>query len=178
MKKVVLFFVSLFPFFYLVWSVQNAVDPIKYIYTYTGLSALAFLLFSLSIYPIKSFINLLKYRKMLGLFSLFYLLLHVSNFILLDAQLDMMYMIREVVKRPFISFGMIAFLILLFMGITSTKKLYVKYSIWHKLVYIALLLALMHEVLAQKVIGIFEYFLILISCGLLGVRGMIVYKKR
>lgn len=178
MKKIVLFSLCFMPMLYLAWSVQNANDPIKYIYTYTGFYALGFLMFSLSLQPLKIFINLLKYRKMLGLFSLFYGLLHVSNFIILDAQFDIMFMIREVLKRPFISLGMVAFLILLFMGITSSKKLYVKYFRWHQLVYIALILILVHEILAQKVMGFLEYFLILMSFLLLNLRGIFAYKKR
>lgn len=176
MKKIVLFSLCFMPVLYLGWSVQNANDPIKYIYTYTGFSSLGFLMLSLLIHPMKKVFNLLKYRKILGLFSLFYALLHVSNFIILDAQFDLGFIAQEVLKKPFIYLGMIAFLILVFMGATSSKKLFAKYVKWHKLVYLALVLALIHESMAQKVLGGLEYILIFCVFILL-VPRVLVYKK-
>lgn len=175
MKKIVLFSLCLMPVLYLAWSVQEANDPIKYIYTYTGFSAIVFLILSLSISPLKKIVNLIKYRKMLGLFSLFYASLHVMNFILLDAQIDFDFIAQEVFKKQFIFLGAVSYLILIFMGFTSTKKLFAKYNRWHKLVYIALILALIHESAAQKVLGVTEYSLILIGVLLFGIRGF-MYK--
>jgi sulfoxide reductase heme-binding subunit YedZ len=177
MKKIVLFSLCLMPVLYLAWSVQEANDPIKYIYTYTGFSAIVFLILSLSISPLKKIVNLIKYRKMLGLFSLFYASLHVMNFILLDAQIDFDFIAQEVFKKQFIFLGAVSYLILIFMGFTSTKKLFAKYNRWHKLVYIALILALIHESAAQKVLGVTEYSLILIGVLLFGIRGF-MYKVK
>ena len=114
---------------------------------------------------------------MLGLFSLFYASLHVMNFILLDAQIDFDFIAQEVFKKQFIFLGAVSYLILIFMGFTSTKKLFAKYNRWHKLVYIALILALIHESAAQKVLGVTEYSLILIGVLLFGIRGF-MYKVK
>ena len=85
---------------------------------------------------IKEKINLMKYRKEIGLLGFSYALLHLLNFIILDAQFDFQFVIKETLDKPFIYLGMIAFFIILFMAITSTKKLYKKYNKYHKLVYL------------------------------------------
>lgn len=174
MKKLLVFTLSSLPLFYLLFSVQSAADPIKYIYTFTGLSALAFLLLTLSVSPLKKVINFMIYRRMLGLFALFYATLHFLNFFVLDAQFDFGFVIKESLQKPFIYLGQISFLILIFMGITSTKKLFAKYNSWHKLVYIALIFVVIHEVMAQKVNGFLEYFFITFTAIVLLVR---VYAK-
>lgn len=170
MKKTLLVFISLTPLLYLVYSVQNANDPIKYIYTFTGLSSMGFLFASLCISPLKKIYNLMVYRKTLGLFALFYAFLHFANFFVLDAQFDISFVLKETLDKPFIYLGMVAFLIFVFMGFTSTKKLFAKYNKWHKLVYIALILVIIHENMAQKVMGILEYFFIAFAMILLGFR--------
>jgi len=129
-------------------------DPIKYIYTVTGVSATVILFFTITISLIKHKINLMKYRRDIGLFGFFYALLHMINFAVFDAQLDIVFIIEETLDKPFIYLGMIAFFILLFMAITSTKRLYRKYGKYHKSVYFALLLVTIHFVMAQKTIDI------------------------
>jgi len=173
MKKVFVFLVLISPFFYLLWSVQTANDPIKYIFSFTGVSAVVILMFSLSIAPIKKVVNLLKYRKMIGLFAFFYALLHFLNFYILDAQLDFAFVVKETIDKPFVYLGMIAFTILLFMTLSSTKKLFRKFSSWHKLVYISLVLVTIHSSMAQKVLSSLEYTFIIVTCVLLGYR---IYK--
>lgn len=174
MKKAVLFILLLMPFFYLLWSVQEANDPIKYIFTYTGISSISILMLSLFITPFKGVINLLKYRRMLGLFAFFYAFLHFANFYILDAELDFAFVVKETLDKPFIYLGMIAFGILVFMAITSTKKLFKKFNSWHKLVYIALILVTIHSAMAQKVLSSLEYTFIITTCILLGYR---IYEK-
>ncbi len=170
MKKTIIFIVLLLPFLYLLWSVQSANDPIKYIFSFTGVSAVVILMILLSITPIKKVINLVKYRKMIGLFAFFYALLHFLNFYILDAQLDFAFVVKETLDKPFVYLGMIAFGILSFMALTSTKKLFRKFSSWHKLVYISLVLVTIHSSMAQKVLSSLEYTFIVATCILLGYR--------
>lgn len=174
MKKVFLFIVLLLPLVYLLATVQSANDPIKYIFTYTGLSSIIILMISLTLTPLKKVINLIKYRRMIGLFAFFYAFLHFLNFYILDAQLDFTFVIKETLDKPFIYLGMIAFAILLFMAITSTKKLFRRFNSWHKSVYIVLILVTIHSSMAQKVLSSLEYTFILVTCILLGYR---VYTK-
>ncbi len=177
MKKVVLFIVLLLPFFYLLLTVMDANDPIKYIFTYTGLSSLVILMLSLSITPLRKTINLVKYRRMVGLFAFFYAFLHFMNFFILDAEFSLAFVLKETLDKPFVYLGMISFVILLFMAITSTKKLFAKFNKWHKLVYVVLVLVVIHESMAQKVLSSLEYSFIGITCILLGYR-VFLYKQK
>ena len=173
-KKAILFIVLLLPFIYLLVTVQNANDPIKYIFTCTGLSSIIILMTSLVFTPIKKVINLIKYRKMTGLFAFFYAFLHFLNFYILDAQFDFSFLLKETLDKPFVYLGMISLVILFFMALTSTKKLFSKFSSWHKLVYISLVLVTIHASMAQKVLSSLEYTFIGVTCILLGYR---IYEK-
>ncbi len=174
MKKTILALLLLTPLCYLLWSVRSANDPIKYIYTFTGTSAITILMLSLAVSPLKKVVNLMRYRKVLGLFAFFYALLHFINFYVLDAQLDFAFVVKETLDKPFVYLGMISFLILLFMALSSTKKLFRKFSSYHKAVYIVLVLVTIHASMAQKVLSSLEYTYIIVTFMLLGYR---VYEK-
>ena len=164
MKRLLLYLISLAPLVYLLtrlFIIDDVNDPIKYIYTITGATATVIVFFSITISLIKDKINLMKYRKEIGLLGFFYALLHLLNFIILDAQFDFEFVIKETLDKPFIYLGMIAFFIILFMAITSTKKLYKKYNKYHKLVYLFLILITIHWIMAQKAISILQFSYIL-----------------
>ena len=114
MKKVLLFVFLLIPLFYALielFFLKNVQDPIKYIYTITGATATVILFFSISISLITKWINLIKYRRMIGLFAFFYAFLHFLNFYILDAELDITFVIKETIDKPFIYLGMVSFII-------------------------------------------------------------------
>jgi sulfoxide reductase heme-binding subunit YedZ len=137
-----------------VFILQSVNDPIKYIYTITGVASIVILFFTTIISLIKKWVNLIKYRKMIGLFSFFYAFLHLLNFIVFDMELDFVFAFEETLDKPFIYLGMIAFLLLLFMAITSTKKLFKQFHRWHKVIYLALALGTIHFIMAQKSLSI------------------------
>lgn len=158
--RVGLFIFLLLPLIYLsmeVFYFQNANDPIKYIYTFTGVVAIVLLFITTTLSLIRSIINLIPYRRQIGLFGFFYAFLHLSNFIVLDAQFDLEFVLKESLDKPFIYLGMIAFFILLFMAITSTKNLFVKYYKYHKVIYIVLFLVTIHFIMAQKSLSQAQY---------------------
>lgn len=155
-----LFIVLFLPFMYLALEVfyfQNAIDPIKYIYTFTGVVAIVLLFFTTTLSFIKAKINLMTYRRQIGLFAFFYAFLHLCNFIILDAELDVDFIIKESFDKPFVYLGMSAFFILVFMAITSIKTLYAKYYPYHKAIYVALVFVTIHFVMAQKSLSIPQY---------------------
>lgn len=169
MKKLSISLILLLPLLFLAFKVfvlEDITDPIKYIYVITGASATVILFFSICISLIKDKINLIKYRKLIGLFGFFYGLLHLLNFVVFDAELDFLFIIEETIDKPFIYLGMIAFFILLFMAGTSTKKLFRKYNKYHKSVYLALILITIHWVMAQKSISILQFGYILAILGI------------
>lgn len=170
MKRFFLYLVCILPLFYLLTRLfifDNVNDPIKYIYTITGTAATVIIFFSITISLITEKINLIKYRKEVGLFGFFYALLHLLNFVILDAQFDFEFVLKETFDKPFVYLGMIAFFIVLFMAITSTKKLYRKYNKYHKLVYLSLILITIHWIMAQKAVSIlqFSYIIAILTLG-------------
>lgn len=160
MKQLLIYFLLSIPLLVLNLQIlvfENVVDPIKYIYTVTGATATVILYFSITISLISKKINLLKYRRLIGLFGFFYALLHLLNFIVFDAEFSMIFIIEETFDKPFIYLGMIAFFILLFMSFTSTKSLFKKYKTKHQIIYIALILITIHFIMAQKSLSILQY---------------------
>lgn len=133
---------------------RTPTDPLKFLSDLAGNSALWLLALTLLVIPLRSYIgiNLLKYRRLLGLFAFFYALIHALLFIGVDQQFDLFGVQHEVITKPFIAFGMGAFLILLLMALTSSKKLYAKFRSWHKLVYIAVVLIAIHYLMSHKTI--------------------------
>lgn len=133
---------------------RTPTDPLKFLSDLVGNSALWMLALTLLVTPLRSYIgiNLLKYRRLLGLFAFFYALVHALLFVGVDQQFDVFGVQHEVITKPFIAFGMGAFIILLLMALTSTKKLYAKFRSWHKLVYIAVVLIAIHYLMSHKIV--------------------------
>ena len=163
MKRFFIYLIAFLPIVYLLirlFIFDDITDPIKYIYTITGVSATIILFISIIISMIKNKINLMKYRKEVGLLGFFYAFMHLINFIVFDASFDFEFIIKETLDKPFIYLGMIAFFILLFMAITSSKQLFRKYNNYHKLVYISLILITIHWIMAQKSVNINQFIYI------------------
>lgn len=182
MKKVLLFIALLIPLFFAVFELfilQNVKDPIKYIYTMTGATATIILFITITISMIKRWINLIKYRRMVGLFGFFYAFLHFLNFFILDAELNLEFVVKETFDKPFIYLGMIAFLILTLMAITSIRVLYKKYNKFHKLIYLALILVTIHFIMAQKSLSIpqWGYIIIILLIGFFKVAQLLENRK-
>ncbi|WP_373069728.1 sulfite oxidase heme-binding subunit YedZ [Sulfurimonas sp.] len=154
-KQFFLVIALLTPLMFLLYKlfVVGVDDPIKYIYTLTGATAITLLYATTTISIVKKIKNLVKYRRTVGLFSFFYALLHLLNFIIFDMELDLGFAISETIDKPFIYLGMIAFLILLFMAVTSLRVLFSKYFKYHKVIYIAIILVTIHFIMAQKTLS-------------------------
>ncbi|CAI8234494.1 MAG: Protein-methionine-sulfoxide reductase heme-binding subunit MsrQ [Arcobacter lacus] len=182
MKKILLIIALFLPALYLTYEiliVQNINDPIKYIYTFTGVSAIVLILASVLISVIKKFLNFMKYRKLIGLFGFFYASLHFLNFVILDAELSIPFIISETIKKPFIYLGMFSFLIIILMAVTSTKKLYKRYSGLHKLIYLSILSFFIHTIIAQKSIVLIDaiFIAIVLFIGLLKILQYRIFIK-
>lgn len=160
MKRLYFPLMLLLPFFYMLWGlfVADEADPIKHIYTVSGYSAIVLLFATTSVSLLKPIVNFMRYyRRTIGLFGFFYAVVHFLNFVVLDAGLDPFFVYEETLDKPFIYLGMIAFLILLFMAATSTKRLFGKFAKYHKLLYVALVLVTVHFVMAQKALSIGQW---------------------
>ena len=152
--KVALFLASLLPFANMAWlTVQGALtEPLEYITHQTGDWALYFLCITLAVTPLRRFTGwnwVIRLRRMLGLFCFFYALLHFTTFLWFDHFFDWSAMWKDVLKRPFITVGFIAFLMLVPLAATSTngmvKRLGGKRWRWlHRLIYVIAPLAILH----------------------------------
>lgn len=129
-------------------------DPLKFLSDLAGNSTLWLLVITLSLTPLRVYLkfNLLKYRRLLGLFTFFYALIHAFLFIGIDQQFHLNGVVHEVQTKPFIAFGMGAFAILLLMAMTSTKKMFATFRTWHKLIYLAVVLIALHYLMSHKTI--------------------------
>ena len=154
-SKPVLFILILFPS--LLWAYQFVtgnlgVNPIEKLMDELGLMALRLIIITLmittlsNIKPLKSIVVL---RRMIGLFAFYYVCLHFSTYIVLDHFLDMQFIIQDIIKRPFITFGFISFLFLIPLASTSTNNIIKRlgFKLWkkiHYLIYPVAILASMH----------------------------------
>ncbi|WP_236014232.1 protein-methionine-sulfoxide reductase heme-binding subunit MsrQ [Marinobacterium alkalitolerans] len=149
-----LFFGSLIPLGWITWeAVQQRLgaDPAQVIVTFLGIWALRYLWITLSVTPARRLLGfgwLQRYRRMLGLYALFYASLHllaVATFIL-GWRPDLL--LRELTERPYIIVGFTAWLLLIPLGITSTRgwqrRLGKRWKTLHWLVYPISLLVLLH----------------------------------
>jgi sulfoxide reductase heme-binding subunit YedZ len=127
-------------------------DPGKTLVHGLGLWALRFLLLTLAITPLNRFtpIQWIPLRRVLGLYTLGYAMLHVSAYTIFYLGFDFSLLARELVKRPYIVVGLLALLVLIALGITSTKawqrRLGRRWKQLHKLVYFAVVAVLVHFV--------------------------------
>lgn len=150
-QKPLLFLLLLTPFSWLLFDVLagNLIDPIEEITNPTGQWALRFLLLSLLITPLNKILpfSIIKYRRMIGVFSFFYACLHLSIF-LIDQQFNAEFIVEDIIKRPYITIGFSAFIILFLLAITSTNKMVRRlgkgWKKLHKFIYLVAILVIVH----------------------------------
>ena len=154
-SKPILFLLILFPS--LLWAYQFVtgnlgVNPIEKLMDELGLMSLRLIIVTLMITTlsnIKTIKSIVILRRMIGLFAFYYVCLHFSTYIVLDHFLDMQFIIQDIIKRPFITFGFISFLFLIPLASTSTNKMIKKlgFKLWkkiHYLIYPVAILASLH----------------------------------
>ena len=128
------------------------VEPLEFITRSTGDWTLYFLCITLAVTPLRRVSKwnwLVKLRRMLGLFMFFYAVLHFMTFLWFDHFFDLAEMWKDVLRRPFITVGFIAFLLLIPLAATSTnamiRRLGGKRWQWlHRLIYVIAPLAILH----------------------------------
>jgi len=126
-------------------------NPIEFITRSTGTWTLVGLLVTLSVTPLRRLTgraDLIRYRRMLGLFTFFYASLHFVTYIWLDQFFDPAAIARDIVKRPFITVGFTAFVLLIPLAATSTRammrRLGRRWQLLHRLIYLIAVLGVIH----------------------------------
>jgi methionine sulfoxide reductase heme-binding subunit len=154
LSKLVLFALCLLPALRLVlWAALDRLgaNPIEFITRSTGIWTLVMLCLSLSITPLRVLTGQvwwIRYRRMLGLFCFFYVILHMMTWVWFDHWFELNALIKDVLKRPFIAVGFSAMLLLWPLALTSNafamRRLGRRWSRLHQLVYLVAALAMLH----------------------------------
>ncbi len=170
----------LFNLYYLAFTDELGADPVEAVIHFTGIGALNLLLITLSVTPLAKITKqgfIVQTRRLLGLYAFTYAALHLLNFLSFEIQFDGALFISEVIKRPYITVGMLAFILLTALAITSINKLKRKMGkSWqrlHNTSYLIVLLVTTHFYWSVKSNLISPLFYFLLAIVLLLFR----YKK-
>ncbi len=150
-----MFLICLSPLAYLGWRAYRGeltANPVEFIQHLTGDWTLRFLLITLSVTPLRRILNLpdlIRFRRMLGLFAFFYVCLHFLTYIGPDQSFDLAGMWKDVAKRPFITVGFLGFVLLIPLALTSTKGWIrrlggKRWQALHRLIYLSALCGVVH----------------------------------
>jgi sulfoxide reductase heme-binding subunit YedZ len=178
--KILLFVAALLPAAYLTYGLFYdglGANPAEALQTQTGIWALRFLVLTLLVTPVRRLTKwnpIIQYRRMLGLFAFFYAFLHLLAYAVLDRYLDFSGVWEDVAKRPFITAGMVAFILMVPLAITSTKgwirRLGRRWQLLHRLIYLSAIAAAVHYLWKVKIIGGSPVYYALIIGALLAFR--------
>jgi sulfoxide reductase heme-binding subunit YedZ len=131
------------------WSL--GANPVEELLHRCGKWGLNFLLITLAVTPLRRITGwnqAIRFRRMLGLFSFFYVLLHFTIYAVLDQGLSFAYIAEDIVERPYITLGMAGLLLLIPLAVTSTnrmmRRLGRRWQKLHRLVYVIAILGVWH----------------------------------
>ena len=178
--KISIFFLSLLPIliiFYQIIFNQLGPEPVKEITHVTGNWTLRFIIITLAMTPLQKFTKLnfwISYRRMFGLFVFFYASAHMMTYVGIDYRFDWSSIGDDIVKKKFIFAGFLAWLLLVPLALTSSKRmirlLRDKWKKLHKLIYIISLLGIIHYLWLVKVVTIEPLIYLIIIVILLTLR--------
>lgn len=160
-------------FYYWGFTDQLDGDPVKILIHEMGIAALNMLLLTLMLTPLAQTFRqgaLINLRRLFGLYSFVFAVLHFANYLLFDLQLDWSNLFEDIIKRPYITVGFVSLIILLLLSLTSPmrirKKMKKHWQSLHNLVYLCAGLAVLHYLWSVKtVVGkplIYLFLLIII----------------
>lgn len=144
----------------------NAVKVFEHL---LGVWALRFLLATLAVTPLRDLagVNLLRYRRALGLLAFWYVVMHFLTYMILDQNLNFADIVADIVKRPFITIGMAALVLLIPLAATSNafsvRKLGARWNRLHKLSYVIVLAGATHYAMAVKVVTAEPFIYLLLA---------------
>ncbi|HEV7320890.1 MAG TPA: protein-methionine-sulfoxide reductase heme-binding subunit MsrQ [Ensifer sp.] len=134
-------------------------NPVKEFEHLLGIWALRFLVATLAITPIRDLvgINWLRYRRALGLLAFYYVLMHFLAYMLLDLRLNVPGILADIARRPFITIGMAALVMLIPLALTSNnwsiRRLGPRWNKLHRLAYVIAAAGALHFAMSVKVVG-------------------------
>lgn len=165
--KPAVFVLCLLPLAWIAWDAFNSnlgANPVEEMTHRTGDWVLRFLMITLAVTPLRRLFNwavLLRLRRMLGLFAFFYVCLHFLIYIVFDHFFDFNDILEDIVKRPYITIGFSAFVLLIPLAVTSTNKMMRRlgknWKKLHQLAYVIATLGVLHFLWLVKA-DVFEPF--------------------
>ena len=165
---------------------QLGANPVEFFLRTTGVLTLVFVLVTLSITPLRKITGnnqLIKYRRVLGLFAFFYGAVHLTTYFVFDRGGSLNSTVSDVVQRPFIAFGMLAFFLMIPLALTSTnasiKRLGGKrWQRLHRLIYVTAIAGVIHFWMIVKSDIRYPILFGLVLAGLLVYRLYARYKPK
>ncbi len=159
--KVIVFVAAFGPLARLIWKgIEGTLgaNPIEFITRSTGEWILVFLMATLAITPLRKLTgiaDLIRFRRMLGLFAFFYGCLHLVTYVWLDQNFNFRGMVPDVYKRPFITAGFTGFVLMLLLALTSTRRWIgrlggKRWQALHRLIYCSALAGVIHFIWLVK----------------------------
>jgi sulfoxide reductase heme-binding subunit YedZ len=158
--KTSIFVLSLIPFFLILYKIifnKLGPEPVKEITHFTGEWTLLFVIFTLSMSPLKQITKLniwISFRRMLGLFLFFYATLHMLTYVVIDYRLDLQSISKDIITKKFIFVGFAAWILLLPLALTSSKKAIIylkdKWKKLHRLIYLISIFGIIHFIWLVK----------------------------
>jgi sulfoxide reductase heme-binding subunit YedZ len=186
--KLLVFTLSLLPFFELLVAGINdqlGANPIETLHFGFGDWALRFLCIGLALTPMKIITGQswpVRFRRMMGLFAFFYASLHLLVYLVLDLSLSWTALVDEVPKSPYILAGLVTYLLLLPLALTSTPSMQKRFGrywlVLHRLVYAAAITALVHYFWLVKKDYTQPLIYAVVVTMLLTVRAFNIYQKQ
>jgi len=182
--KVALHLAAFLPFLWLFWAASQgyfSADPAKDIQHFTGRMALKLLLATLLVAPLARYAKqplLIRTRRLLGLWCFAWASLHLTSYALLELGINNVALLgQELVSRPYLTLGIVSWLILLALAVTSTqimqRKLGRRWQTLHNFVYLVAILAPIHYMWSVKTLSPQPLIYAALAAGLLALR----YKK-
>lgn len=180
-NKILIFINSLVPLALLAYDAftgRLGANPVEFFLRTTGVLALIFLLITLAITPLRKMFgwnNLIKFRRMLGLYAFFYVFVHLITYSIFDKSFDFAAIAADVWQRPFIAVGMLAFFLLIPLAVTSTNAMIKRlggknWARLHKLTYVIAILGVIHFWMVVKSDVTYPFLFALVLAILLGYR--------
>lgn len=164
--------------FYLGATGQLPGNPVKEFEHLLGIWGLRFLIATLAITPLRDLfgINWLRYRRALGLLAFYYVLLHFLTYMVLDQSLNISAIVADIIKRPFITIGMAALVMLVPLALTSNawsiRRLGQRWNTLHRLAYVITAAGALHFAMSVKVVGPEQAIYLALGALLLGWRAV------
>ena len=159
--RLLVFINAAVPFTLLLWDWRNAelgANPLEFVTHTTGMMALIFITLSLAVTPLRKTLGqpwMIRLRRIVGLYAFFYAALHLLAYVWFDKSFALGAIIDDTYKRPYITFGMFAFFLLIPLAVTSTNAMIKRlggerWNRLHRAVYVAAASGVVHYYLLVK----------------------------